>query len=272
MNHLKPWLDETSDADEFERSILRAGLGVDPTQSTQEQIWSSLVSALPVAPLVGLAAASPAIGAKSAAVGVGKAGTVLLAVAKGFVVGLAVYGATAGMSELAHRPSSSSVPTVAVPRVTHPGRATATGAERSTANLAPVIEDARAKTPTTLQSTTSTPTRQPLKREPELPSVASFADPEQPSRQTSLLDAETHALRRAHDELRSGMLADARATLEASQRRFAAPELLQEREALMIELLYRSGRMTEAAQRAQVFLSRFPDSPHAQQVRLFAGR
>ena len=50
------------------------------------------------------------------------------------------------------------------------------------------------------------------------------------------------------------------------------PELYQEREALMIELLYRSGQVTAAEQRARAFLSHFPESPHAQQIRRFVAR
>ncbi|HEX3850474.1 MAG TPA: hypothetical protein VHW01_05875 [Polyangiaceae bacterium] len=71
-------------------------------------------------------------------------------------------------------------------------------------------------------------------------------------------------------ELRSGRLADAFATREASRRQFSAPELYQEREALMIELLRRSGQAAAARERAQAFLSRFPESPHAEQIRQLA--
>jgi hypothetical protein len=56
---------------------------------------------------------------------------------------------------------------------------------------------------------------------------------------------------------------------KASRRKFVAPELYQEREALMIELLYRSGQTKTAALRAKAFLERFPESPHAEQVGQF---
>jgi len=77
----------------------------------------------------------------------------------------------------------------------------------------------------------------------------------------SRLEAEARALRQARDELRTNRLVDAFATLEASRRQFPAPELDQEREALMIELLYRSGQATAAEQRAEAFLRRFPEIP-----------
>ena len=87
----------------------------------------------------------------------------------------------------------------------------------------------------------------------------------------SQLRAESAALRRARAELRAGKLADARSTLAAASREFTAPELSQEREALTIELLARSGQVTAARTRAQAFLARFPDSPHAAAVLQFSG-
>ncbi|HEX7452214.1 MAG TPA: hypothetical protein VF294_08015, partial [Polyangiaceae bacterium] len=102
-------------------------------------------------------------------------------------------------------------------------------------------------------------------------SVAAFGDPASASR-ASQLQAEAQALRSARAALRSGRLADAFATLEASRRQFSAPELYQEREALMIELLQRSGQTSAAKERAQAFLSRFPESPHAEQLRQLVPR
>jgi hypothetical protein len=101
------------------------------------------------------------------------------------------------------------------------------------------------------------------------PSVASFPS-EEAALAASRLKEEAALLRRARAELRAGALAQAFATLEASRRTFTAPELTQEREALAIELLYRSGERAAAASRARDFLARFPESPHAAAVRAFA--
>jgi hypothetical protein len=46
--------------------------------------------------------------------------------------------------------------------------------------------------------------------------------------------------------------------------------LLQEREALTIEALARTGRRAEANRRAEAFLRAFPGSPHAAAVRELA--
>lgn len=279
MNDSKHWLDEASEADEFERSILRAGLEADPPQATQDRIWSSLMGALAVAPVLAVTAGAETASTKAAAVGVssaGKASAVWLAVSKGFIVGLAVYGAAAGVTEISNRVGARPVPTLSQTRVS--AQAPRVSAQSQVAPptprpaLAPVGEDA----PPTLRElprvAASAPVAAIPNRDVALPSVASF-DSEQPSRaRESQLEGETRALRQARNELRSGKLADAFATLEASRRQFSAPELYQEREALMIELLFRSGQKATAAQRAGAFLSRFPESPHAQQVRQFAER
>ena len=110
------------------------------------------------------------------------------------------------------------------------------------------------------------------------PSVAAFAVPSvafadasaNSANSASQLKAEARALRGARAALRAGRYNEAFATLEASRRRFSAPELDQEREALTIELLAHGGQHEAATQRAKAFLNRFPDSPHASRVRQFA--
>ena len=81
-----------------------------------------------------------------------------------------------------------------------------------------------------------------------------------------MLAREAALLRRARSELQGGDLPAALATLELSQRDVPRPQLLQEREALLIEALFRSGRRPEATRRARDYLVRFPDSPHAGRV------
>jgi hypothetical protein len=277
MTELKHWLDESSDADEFERSILRAGLEADPSEATQNQIWSNLLGTVAVAPLIAATTAVETASAKAAAVGVSKASAVWLAVAKGFVVGLAVYGASAGVSQISNRLSDQPAPKSTIARVRAPARVPSGIDDQQAATVAPSSEPTSEDAPSVprplRRGTDSTLAPAPTNREADLPSVVSFADPEHPSdARVSRLEEETRALRRARDELRAGNLTAALATLEASQRRFSAPELYQEREALMIELLARSGQHAAAEQRVRAFLARFPESPHAQQIRQFIER
>ena len=280
MSELKHWLDEGSEADEFERSILRAGLDADPPEAKRDQIWSSLTNAVGVAPLTAALASTQAVSAKAAVTGASKAAAVSLTVGKGFLVGLAIYGASVGVSEIANRLGPPAARALPPPPTKTPPRVVSSGVQPvATASAAPLMtarEDAPSLPRATPRGSTGvTPSARAFvsPAAAALPASANFDEPEQPSSApVSQLQAETRALRRARAELRAGQLTDAFATLEASRRQFFVPELYQEREALMIELLSRSGQVSTAAQRARAFLSRFPESPHAQQVRGFAGR
>jgi len=289
MSELKHWLDEGSEADDFERAVLRAGLEVDPPRAKQDQIWSGLMTTLALTPLAAATAhaataqvataqaaqAAQVATAQAAVVGVSKLGVVGLAVAKGFVVGLAIYGATAGVTEISNRFSARQALAPTAQQAIRPPRTATSAAQPSTASPVPLrttaSEDASATTayePQRSNASAKIASHEPPSPAAALPSVATFDDAEHPSNaRVSQLEAETRALRRARAELRLGKLADAFATLEASRRQFSAPELYQEREALMIELLSRSGQTTSAKQRAHAFLTRFPESPHAQQIR-----
>ena len=61
--------------------------------------------------------------------------------------------------------------------------------------------------------------------------------------------------------------ARALALLDAARTRFADGGLVQEREALTIEALVRSGQRALATKRAEAFLRDYPKSPHGADVR-----
>jgi len=278
MSELKHWLDEASEADEFERAILRAGLDADPPGTKQDQVWSGLMATLAVVPLTAATTSAQAVSAKAATAGLGKAAAVLLAVTKGFVVGLAIYGAEEGVSEISRRLSAEQAPAKAVQRATaRPTTGSRLAEPQATASafgitLTPAIDDAPS-TRGSIQRGSVDPSANALARNAQkaavtLPSVTTVENSElSRGARVSQLEAEARALRQARDELRTNRLVDAFATLEASRRQFPAPELDQEREALMIELLYRSGQATAGEQRAEAFLRRFPESPHLQQIK-----
>jgi hypothetical protein len=117
---------------------------------------------------------------------------------------------------------------------------------------------------------------------PPGPSVAAFAPPleaeaprapQPPSppqtaeQRQSQLREEAAVLRQAREALRRDDLAGAFAALEVARTRFPGGALIQEREALTIELLARSGQMDAARQRADAFLRAHPSSAHATRVR-----
>jgi outer membrane protein assembly factor BamD (BamD/ComL family) len=76
--------------------------------------------------------------------------------------------------------------------------------------------------------------------------------------------------RAARSALRSGNPGEALRLIQQIQGKFGAGLLGQEREALTIEALGRSGQREQARTRAEAFLRAFPSSPHAQDVRMFA--
>lgn len=267
------WSDEGGDATPLERDVLGSDRGMDPTASQQALVWAKLAGELGLAS-VGTAAVA-ATASKSV---VAKASTTLVFL-KGVVVGVAACGAVWGGSQLLSQPAPT--PRVASPVV-------------SAVVIAPNAPNAKAATPQILQIPPEEPPPPPssaptgIQRAPSVsassaasaaitdplpsPSVAQFGDGE-PSlsaqERESQLKAEALLLRQARERLRAGQLASAQQALEESRSRFANPTLYQEREALTIELLFRSGQTTAAAERARMFLKAFPGSPHASRIKTF---
>ncbi|HEY3664766.1 MAG TPA: hypothetical protein VGL19_02155, partial [Polyangiaceae bacterium] len=100
MSELKHWLDGSSDADDFERAILRSGLDADPPAAKCDEVWTGITGALALTPLLTNAAAGTV---KAAASSASKSAAVWLGVGKGFVLGLALYGAATGVSAVSQR-------------------------------------------------------------------------------------------------------------------------------------------------------------------------
>jgi hypothetical protein len=75
---------------------------------------------------------------------------------------------------------------------------------------------------------------------------------------------------RARESMRAGDAPGALGLLEQARTRFPDGVLVQEREALAIETLYRSGQRAAASQRAAAFLRAYPWSPLAKRVQAFA--
>jgi outer membrane protein assembly factor BamD (BamD/ComL family) len=88
-----------------------------------------------------------------------------------------------------------------------------------------------------------------------------------PAASAGRLRQETDLIREARQALRQGDARRALALLAECRRLFPRGVLEQERERLAIEALSRSGRGAEAAARAAAFLRKYPDSPHAGEIR-----
>ncbi|HMA94393.1 MAG TPA: hypothetical protein VKP30_16995 [Polyangiaceae bacterium] len=85
----------------------------------------------------------------------------------------------------------------------------------------------------------------------------------------SLLKEESQVVLAARQALRAGDATTGLRILEKAQQRFGAGILSEEREALWIEALARSGDRARASKRAKAFLSSHPRSPHTADVQRY---
>ena len=283
----KRFLDERSDADDFERAVLRAESDGGPPAGTEREVFARVMAvAFPVAPAAS-GPAAPVEPVAGGALGTGalvKGATTLGSLGKGFALGIGVsIAAAAGSHVLGEKtpPSGAAAPHAASVEMAPRAESRQTPIGRTVASVAsgerrPFEAEARApangapQQGAVVRAEPPAIAVPPLERTPGAPSVASFESADERTLAASRLKEEAALLRRARSELRAGALAAAFATLEASRHRFTAPELSQEREALAIELLYRSGERAAARGRAREFLARFPESPHGAAIRAFA--
>jgi hypothetical protein len=263
MSAPKRWLDEAGSATRLERDLLRSGLSreLDPPPEAKAEVWASLLTQLPPpgggAPSGGSApgAGAKAAGAKAAAggSGAGAAGAVGGGLLKSALIGagsavvvIAGYAlVTPGSSALDPKPA----PVILAPAAPRP-RAT--------------IDDGLDLPNPPAPDATEAPSASASPRPPEKTADSSAA-----FERESRLREESQAISEARDALRSGDDAAALAKLEALGQKFPAGVLVQEREALSIEALHKSGRSAEAAARADAFLKAYPTSPHAPRIQAF---
>jgi hypothetical protein len=293
-------LDQIDDVSDDERRALNAGRDVRPPPGFSGDVWGALALQLPPSPPLdptggGSAAAggSAGVGAGSTAAGVagakvaGSAGLVS-------IVKAAVIGAAFGTAVLAGR--------AVVPSSSSPATAPKDVQESAPLRIKPSPADLAG--PTILPSVSEgdhSPTLEPTPQSREAAGIAgtsqrsgggdrdrakmgdrSEARPAEPSSARSDPFAtaprapsperagdgreETRMVAAARDALRLGDPASGLVWLERAEREFPNGVLVQEREALTIEALARSGRRAEAEKRAASFLRDYPKSPHAARV------
>lgn len=268
MNDPIRFLDDTSDASELERAVLGADLGTAPSKAIEDEIFAKIAAS---AALMPLAAAALEHGVKSAST---LKATIAIGVAKGFALGVAVYGAALGTQKIAeHFSQPAEAPSMRVAPIPAPRASSNTAAKEIIPERARTSEEINAApvasaAPRMSASASAAPMPSIAASPSGAPAVAAFAD-ERPTTttRTSELEAEARALRAARAALRAGQLVTARTLLEESTARFAVPALYQEREALLIELYARDGEVSKARQRAHIFLEQFPESPHAARIK-----
>ena len=298
MSVPRRWLDDGGSATPSEREILRSALSVEPPPGAHGEVWAALLTKLPppANPVGnGSSGGGPAATAGKAAVAAKAAGTVAIggSVLKASLVGagavLALVTGYVGGSALRH-PSTNTTP----PAVTAPAHAQPTPAARL-ANQPNPQGPAANKPPPALEGATegTLPAPAPLtERRASVttgvmtgvttgPQVAPSAGAEQAQRpvpnaadpgaeRETMLQEESRETREAREALRRGDAAGALGMLEQIRARHPGGVLVQEREALTIEALARSGRRAEASARAAAFLKAYPTSTLAEHVQAFA--
>jgi hypothetical protein len=275
----------------IERAVLRSGVDVEPPPGAEQAVWSALAARLPGqggSDLGGSGAAGPAAGSGA---GVGILGSVGI----GIVLGL---GAAMGLVVLERNvppPASVPIAAAAAPGAVENGKLgpVPPSTPRSAAEvLAPqggqrspqaVRVPAQLKSPPASRPDPDAITSagaEPNEARTVRSVAAMPSEPAPPSVKptnsaggggySSRLREEALLLQRARAALRSGNAPATLSALQESRRRFPAPVLGQEREALTIEALWKSGAQAYARERARAFLKAHPTSPHAATLRPLA--
>lgn len=241
MNDPRRWTDEGGEASALERELVGAGRDAGPSPEQKRAMWAAIASqAIPPATGPGAAPAS------------GAAASTGLTVIKGAAI-LALLGAGIVAS---YRTMRGPIP----PRTQSSAPATATAPppdERPPGAAPPPVGAPTAEGPRPVKVAAHSAPR------PSAVAVAAQAE----NARASQLREESAMILGARRVLRAGDPARALTLLDAARTRFPDGGLVQEREALTIEALVRSGQRALATKRAEAFLRDYPKSPHGADVR-----
>ena len=297
MSAPKRWLEDGGGATRGERDLLRIGREHDPPPDAKAAVWASILTQIPpIPPLPGAAGPAPGsgVGGAKAAAGAKAAsatGVKAAAAAGGGLLKSALIGAGSAVALLAtytavapSQPANPPPPAAQTAAPQAPAHrsapATAPGPQTTSTQAVdgaptppgtPAITDSPGATSSTEVRAATPPLGlgEPLKGHGATAISASSSGPTAMDRETRLLE-ESRRLTEARDALRRGDASGALSRLEDLQRAVPGGILGQEREALAIEALARSGRSAEAQTRARAFLQAYPTSPHATRVEGFA--
>jgi hypothetical protein len=303
MNAPQRWLDAPREAPPGVTELLRDGLELEPDASQKDAIWAAISANVgpgsggseddggPDLQDPGAGAAGSAAAAKSSA------SALVATAAKSLLVGLLAGGVVAtGYGALGRGfdepPGATSPPAVTAPEAP----AALGGAEQRGLDVAPAlpaqVPTGDAPPPITREQTRAiAPPSVPGEPRAERPSGVSpsepapgdgaaapagspggdalVATPEEARR--SRLREESALVGEARGALRAGNAGQALTLLESARTRFPDGILGQEREALTIEALARSGNAAVASARARAFLAAYPSSAHAERIQTFIG-
>ena len=243
MSDPKYLVDEGSEASDSMRELLQSAREVGLSESEKRAIWAGIALQIPPSALAPAAKASAAPGAlKSAAA--------LSPWLKGLLVVLGIGGISAGFfgwkrgsTEHAAGASLSGVASASAPIANAETAPSAT----ASSDVAAPVETSSAATPSA--------------------SAASAA-----IESKSALRDESLAVLEIRRTLRAGDASGALRLLEQARQHFPHGALGQEREALSIEALAKSGARDAAARKADAFLRAHPKSPYAADVQSYTSK
>lgn len=281
MTFPKRWL-EDDDAAGAVRDVLRAGgAGVDPPEGAQDAVWLALASQIGAAGAAGVAASAKAAAGASVKVSAG-AGAAAGSVASGGLLKAILVGALSGVVVMSGYTALTPSPPAAPPAPSAPQIAPAPPSASTPAGGRAAPAEPPAQEPPASPPPGAGADRAPGAIAPSISALAqgeaTAAAPEvtapapapgSPEERASRLREENELLGQARAALRSGDPGRAIAILEQARVKFPDGVLGQEREAVAIEALARSGAREAASARASAFLRAHPASPHAARLQVF---
>lgn len=281
----KRWLDDDSEATIAMRDVLRADSDMDPPDGAERAVWIGLMAKVGAA---GAGAAAAGAAAKAAAgasaktaaaaggagvIGGGLLKSILIGAFSG-VVAITGYSALEASRGAAPEPAPESVapaPTSAAPDVKATPSSAAAAPAMSAEKAAPSApRGASSPAPAAPHSDESAaPASAPEPAAAADAAGAAAPAPGTPEERASRLREENAMLAQARAAMRSGDTGGAMRMLEEARQKFPDGVLGQEREALTIETLAKSGAKGAASARAAAFIKAHPTSPHAARLQAF---
>jgi len=263
MNEPKRWSEPNGEASADESELLRAGIAERMPSELRGQVWSAITLA------AAGGTAATALGATSAA-GTSKGVALSLSAAtKGLIAVALLGGAGVGAVHVlsSQSPSASSQPPA-------PLVSKAASAPPSVASQA--IASAVASAPPAATNLAARPAQMAASGRAKAVPAASASGPEEApihavETASSRLREESAAVLAIRRALVAGNAREALSLLARARTDFPHGVLGEEREALSVRALMAAGETDAARKRGEAFLSRFPRSPQAGEVRRLLG-
>jgi hypothetical protein len=236
-----------------QRELLRHGAAIEPPRGAEDRVWRALGAALGAVATADASTKTVGAATKVEAAGLTGAKLVVVIAALAALAGLVALGGYLVASPRDARPPAA----VAVAPAAAPSPSLAPPAAAAPWGESPPADTGHART--------APGARHAVRG--QLRSGVAAADARAASAPASRLREETTLIKEARQSLRQGDVGRALRELEECRRLFPAGVLEQERDRLIVEALVAAGRAREASARAAEFLRRYPDSPHAGEVR-----